>query len=57
MKMAGLHEHARRAAGRIEHEAVIRPMTLTIMRTSDGGVKNSPPSCAPLMANLLRKYS
>jgi hypothetical protein len=32
-------------------------MMLTIMRTSEGGVKNSPPSWAPLMANLLRKYS
>ncbi len=29
----------------------------TIIRTKEGGVKNSPPSCAPLIANLFRKYS
>jgi hypothetical protein len=32
-------------------------MTFTIMRTRLGGVKNSPPSCAPLCANWFRKYS
>src|SRR4029077_9465157 len=32
-------------------------MTLTMVCTSDGGVKNSPLSCAPSMANFIRKYS
>ena len=32
-------------------------MTLTMVWTRDGGVKNSPLSCAPCMANFIRKYS
>ena len=32
-------------------------MTLTMVCTSEGGVKNSPLSCAPCMANFIRKYS
>ena len=32
-------------------------MTLTMVYTSEGGVKNSPLSWAPCMANFMRKYS
>ena len=32
-------------------------MTLTRVCTSEGGVKNSPESCAPSIANSIRKYS
>jgi len=32
-------------------------MKLTIICTSEGGVKNSPLSCAPCIANFIRKYS
>jgi hypothetical protein len=32
-------------------------MTFTMVCTSEGGVKNSPLSCAPWMANFMRKYS
>lgn len=54
---SALHKQTARAAGRIEDAPVERLITSTINLTMTAGVKNSPPFCPSLIANLPRKYS